>query len=248
MISAIILAGGLGTRLRTVVSEVPKPLAPISSRPFLEYLMDYWIDQGVGHIILAVGYRADQIIRHFGYTYRSIPIEYSVEIEPLGTGGGLLLAANKLPHGQSHFLLLNGDTYFEVNLSDLIQTSASSKADWVFSLLESDDKERYTSIKLGEANRIISLENRSKDFQFSGYVNGGVYWVSRTALDPFMIEVNKYASLENEIFPMALKSKQKMIGLVVQGRFIDIGVPEDYKRANDNFFKNANSNTTRELN
>jgi len=233
MRSAIILAGGLGIRLQDVVREVPKPLAPIGSKPFLEYLMDYWIDQGVNHMILSVGYRADQIISHFGNSYRNISIEYSVESDPLGTGGGLLLATEKLPPGQSHFLLLNGDTYFEVNLGALIQLSESNLADWSFSLFENDDEQRYTSIELDSANHIISFVRNNKDVQSSGYVNGGVYWVSKAALNSFEKGSNKFISLEKEIFPWALKNNQTMIGLVATGRFIDIGIPEDYFRAQD---------------
>lgn len=239
MISAIILAGGLGTRLQAVVSEVPKPLAPIGSKPFLEYLMDYWIKQGVNHIILSVGYRADQIISHFGNSYRNIPVEYSVESEPLGTGGGLLLATEKLPPGQSHFLLLNGDTYFEVRLKDLIQISELNLADWTFSLFKNDDEQRYTSIEMDSANHIISFDRNNKDVQASGYVNGGVYWVSKTALNSFKRHSEKFISLEKEIFPWALKNNQTLIGSVGMGRFIDIGVPEDYERANNNFFRNV---------
>mgnify|MGYP006438891509 FL=1 len=96
MITAIILAGGLGTRLKDTVPMVPKPMAPINHRPFLEYLMDYWILQGVTKFILSVGYLKDLIINHFGNKYKGISIEYVVESEQLGTGGGLLLASKNL--------------------------------------------------------------------------------------------------------------------------------------------------------
>ena len=113
--SAIILAGGLGTRLRGVVQDLPKAMAPIKDRPFLEYQLDYWIGQGIRHFILSVGYRREVIMKHFGDKYRDVSIEYAVEETPMGTGGGLLLAVEKMKK-RAPFLLLNGDTFFEVSL------------------------------------------------------------------------------------------------------------------------------------
>jgi D-glycero-alpha-D-manno-heptose 1-phosphate guanylyltransferase len=117
--SAIILAGGLGTRLRSAVPDLPKPMAPIAGRPFLAYQLDYWIRQGVDRFVLSVGYRHESIMAYFGAAYRGIAVDYSVEQTPLGTGGGLLLALERLDGGQRPFLLLNGDTYFEVDLATL---------------------------------------------------------------------------------------------------------------------------------
>ena len=114
--TAIILAGGLGTRLRKVAPKVPKPMAPINNRPFVEYQMDYWINQGITQFILSVGYLKDVIINHFGNSYKGISIEYVEESSPLGTGGGLLFAAKNL---HETFVVLNGDTFFEVNINSL---------------------------------------------------------------------------------------------------------------------------------
>ena len=114
---AVVLAGGLGTRLRAAVSDVPKPMAPVGGRPFLERLLDYWIGQGVRRAVLAVGYMYDTIRRHFGDEYRGCAIAYSIENHPLGTGGALIQA---LPLVQDPtFLVLNGDTYFAVPLDAL---------------------------------------------------------------------------------------------------------------------------------
>ena len=96
MTTAIILAGGLGTRLRSEVPNLPKPMAIVKNRPFLEYLMDYWIEQGVCKFILSIGYLSEKIVSHFGGTYKNIPISYSIEKSPLGTGGGLLLSLKKI--------------------------------------------------------------------------------------------------------------------------------------------------------
>ena len=107
MTTAIILAGGLGTRLREAVPDLPKPMAPVNGRPFLEYLIDYWIEQGVKRFVMSVGYLHQDIVRHFGYRYRGVEIDYSVEESPLGTGGALLLASSKLKSNIFIKLLIN---------------------------------------------------------------------------------------------------------------------------------------------
>ena len=135
--SAIILAGGLGTRLRGVVPDLPKPMAPISGRPFLEHQIDYWIKQGVSHFVLSVGYRHEVIVDHFGNRYKDAELDYVIEKTPLGTGGGLLLAVEKVGKDEP-FLLLNGDTYFAVNLKTLVGFSMTHDADWCFSLFRTN--------------------------------------------------------------------------------------------------------------
>src|SRR2546425_12065025 len=115
---AIVLAGGLGTRLRSVVADVPKPMAPIGGRPFLEYLFDHWIGQGIRRFTLSVGYRHETITGHFGNAYRGVALRYVVEEAPLGTGGALLRTLGAFP-GEAPVLLLNGDTYFPVDVERL---------------------------------------------------------------------------------------------------------------------------------
>ena len=115
MTIAYILAGGYGKRLKKVVPNLPKPMALIEKKPFLEYLLDYWIDEGVTKFIISVGYLKDIIIKHFGNKYKNIPIEYFVEKSPLGTGGGLIFISNQL---SDPFIVLNGDTFFEVSLKE----------------------------------------------------------------------------------------------------------------------------------
>ena len=171
MITAIILAGGRGTRLQSVISEVPKPMAPIHGRPFLEYQLDYWIKQGVSKIILAIGYKANIIQNHFGESYRGIPIQYSVEQEPLGTGGGLRLAVENLD--AEYCLLLNGDTFFDVNLDDLLSFHINNNADWTFSLFKTEDTKRYMGMEICEDGRVQELQVESKEN--ACLANGGVY-------------------------------------------------------------------------
>lgn len=228
MTSALVLAGGLGTRLRSVVPDLPKPMAPIGGRPFLEHLLDYWIKQGVSHFVLSVCYRHEVIVDHFGDSYKDARIEYVIEKTPLGTGGGLLLAADKLAKTES-FLLLNGDTYFAVDLKTLIDFSLASDADWSFSLFRTHEVGRYMGLDISPQGQITSL--KSGTGQPGRLANGGVYWVNPRALINQTYSPGDKVSLEDDIFPAAMALGQRLMGLEFSGTFIDIGVPDDYHRA-----------------
>ncbi len=228
-LTAVILAGGLGTRLRAVLPDVPKPMAPIRGRPFLEYLLDYWISQGIERFVLSVGYKHEMIMSYFGDYYRGVQIEYVIETKPMGTGGGLLLAAEKI-ESDSFFLVLNGDTYFTVDLQKLVQFAEKNDADWCFSLFLSPDVERYMGMNVSPKGKINEL--KSKQDQAFCHVNGGAYWVRHSTLMQMNLPQTEMISLENDIFPTALTNKQRLFGLVFDETFIDIGVPEDYCRSN----------------
>lgn len=228
MITAIVLAGGLGTRLRSVVPDLPKPMAPIKGRPFLEYQLDYWIAQGVDRFVLSVGYRHEVIVEHFGNSYQGVKLDYSIEQTPLGTGGGLLLAAEKVAD-DIPFLLLNGDTYFAVNLKILDKYSRASGADWCFSLFRTDEEGRYMGMNVSPRGQINSLNTGTG--QPGRLANGGVYWVRSRALLDRRFASDQRISLEDDIFPAVMASGQKMFGIEFSGTFIDIGVPDDYRRA-----------------
>lgn len=225
MTTAVILVGGLGTRLRSVVPNLPKPMAPINGRPFLEYQLDYWIAQGVSRFVLSAAYRNEIITNHFGGNYKGVEIDYVIEKEPLGTGGALLLATEKVNNDES-FLLLNGDTYFAADLKALVSFSLENDTDWCFSLFQSNERERYMGMDVSPQGRITSLNSGT------GYlVNGGVYWVSPRALHNDSFVVGDKISLEDEIFPTALASRQRLFGVEFAATFIDIGIPDDYYHA-----------------
>jgi len=214
-VEAVILAGGLGTRLRPAVSDVPKPMAPVQGRPFLERLLDYWIGQGVRRAVLAVGYMHEKIERHFGAAYGGCEIAYSVEREPLGTGGALLAARDAV--SSSPFLVLNGDTYFAVPLEALEEFHRAKQADVTMSLFRSEDP-RYTGVS-------ISPDGRIADFAGQGLVNGGVFLFERAALAGMpagkcALEKDLLARLGGRIF-----------GRVFDAPFIDIGLPADWRAA-----------------
>ncbi|MBX3328785.1 MAG: nucleotidyltransferase family protein [Nitrospira sp.] len=227
MPSAVILAGGLGSRLRSAVPDLPKPMAPISGRPFLEYQLDYWINQGVSRFVLSVGYRHEAIVQHFGLRYKGVEIEYAVEERPLGTGGGFLAAAEKVGRREP-FLLLNGDTYFGVDWNVLDAFALEHDADWCFSLFRTSEKGRYMGIEVSPQGRITSV--KSGVDQGSRLANGGVYWVHPRVLSKAP-SLSERMSLEDDLFPNAFAAGRRLYGIEFTGMFIDIGVPEDYHRA-----------------
>ena len=226
--TAIILAGGLGTRLREAVPNLPKPMVPIHNRPFLEYQMDFWISQGVTKFILSVGYLNHMIIDHFGDSYHTASIDYFVEDEPLGTGGALLIAAQGL---KETFLVLNGDTFFEVDLNDLCLFHNKHNAEWTMSLFRSKDLDRYMGVDLEYNGEILSLQPGGNELTL--LANGGVYLVNPSALKRLNYKPYTKSSLENDLLPKFISLGVGLYGFESSGKFIDIGVPEDYYRAQE---------------
>ena len=226
--TAIILAGGLGTRLKKVNPKLPKPMAPINGRPFLEYLMDYWIEQGISRFVLSIGYLRQSIIDHFGKKYRETTINYIIEESPLGTGGGLLMSAKGL---FEPFLVLNGDTFFEVDLKDLTAFHEKNKSEWTISLFRTTNPERYMSVEITTSGKILKMKVNNN--QSSYVVNGGVYLINPLALINMDKPQNKIISLEDELLPDFISSTRAIYGLECFGTFIDIGIPEDYYRATE---------------
>ncbi|GAH63146.1 unnamed protein product, partial [marine sediment metagenome] len=138
---AIILAGGLGTRLKSVISDIPKPMAPIHGKPFLEYLLSYLVKFKIKKVILSVGYKYQYIFDHFGDNYKGLKLLYAIEDKPLGTGGGIRNAVDHI--NNDHFFLLNGDTYYEVDLDKLYHLHIKEKANISLSLLPMEKFSRY---------------------------------------------------------------------------------------------------------
>lgn len=226
-IEAIVLAGGLGTRLRAAVADVPKPMAPVGGRPFLEWLLDYWIAQGIERFVLSVGYRAQRIADHFGSVWHGARVACAVETEPLGTGGGLLHALENV-HGED-LLVLNGDTFFAVGLQAFLSTHRDAAADCSLSLFRSTNTSRYLGVRLGEGCEVLSLDATPSGE--TALVNGGVYLFRRAALNDVPWPRGRRMSLETELLPGALRDGWRMIGRESEGPFVDIGLPEDYARA-----------------
>jgi D-glycero-alpha-D-manno-heptose 1-phosphate guanylyltransferase len=226
---ALILAGGLGTRLREAVPDVPKPMAPVRNRPFLEHQMDYWIGQGVTRFILSVGYRHELIEAHFGGAYRQCPVVYAREATPLGTGGGLLLGLGQAQ--DESVLVLNGDTFFEVNLADMRARHATTHADVTVALRQIAHNDRYGEVALDAQGDVVSFNSAATGGE--GIINGGVYLMRPAVLLGLGYAPGDTAALEQDLFPRLLKTGKRVTGFVTNSNFIDIGIPDDYYRAAD---------------
>lgn len=224
---AIILAGGFGTRLSGVAGDIPKPMAPVKGRPFLEFLLDYLSDQGIRKVILSTGYRSEIIEAHFGRLYNNIAISYSIEEKPLGTGGAIM-AALRLASTKD-CLVLNGDTLFRVPLNDLEKIHSEKSADISIALRSVSDAGRYGAVILDNNSRILSFAEKEAGGN-EGLVNGGIYMLGRDLLES--LGMPPVFSIEKELFA-ALTGNLNLFGMVCSSYFIDIGTPEDYLRAND---------------
>jgi D-glycero-alpha-D-manno-heptose 1-phosphate guanylyltransferase len=226
---AIILAGGLGTRLKEVVHDVPKVMAPVNGRPFLEYILDYLNHEVFTHVVLSVGYKHDIIINHFGNQYKSISIDYAIEEQPLGTGGGIKKAFEKVKGRKA--LVLNGDTMFAVNLDKLVSFHFAHQSNFTMALRQLDNVERYGSVSIDLNQRIYKFEEKG-EYAGEGLINGGVYIINKK-----FFEENEFPdkfSIEKDAFEK-MYLDYPFYGVICHRKFIDIGIPEDYKRAQDEF-------------
>lgn len=226
---AIILAGGLGSRLRAAVPDLPKPMAPINGRPFLEYLLDYWAGQGVSRFVLSVGYKRDIIEEHFATRYKGTEVDYAAEDQPLGTGGGLLLALKHLRR-TGPFLIMNGDTFFEVDLAPMRRYHRERRAELTIALREVEANSRYGGVGIDKEGKITSFDNRARTAD-RALINGGVYLAEKSAFAGMAPESDVPVSIEDQLYPRMLAEGRRMYGFPSSGRFIDIGIPEDYRRA-----------------
>ena len=226
---AIILAGGLGTRLQEVIHDMPKSMAPINGRPFLQYQLDYLERWSMQKVILSVGYKHEIIQEHFGNQYRSMNLEYAVEKEPLGTGGAII---NALTHVEGYYgFVFNGDTYFEVNLQRFDDFRRIKEADTCIVLRFENDTSRYGGVEFDKTNRIIRFIEKDESFG-EGYINGGVYLLRKDYYLNYGFP-EKF-SIERDFFQKNYKIEE-FYGLRCFSYFRDIGIPEDYKKAQDEF-------------
>ncbi len=221
---ALILAGGLGTRLSTILKDQPKPMAPIGKRPFLEFIIAMLEKQGIRDIVLLTGHKSGTVEKHFGDGRNfGVSIIYSIEREPLGTGGAVKLASGLLS-GDEDFLVLNGDTYFNIDYMNLIDFHKKKKALMTVSLKYVDDPGRYGSITIQDYRVSGFIEKGS--ISGGGYINGGVMVLSPGALSYFRRD--GFLSLEREVMPSLLETG-RVFGIPFGGKFIDIGIPDDYR-------------------
>lgn len=227
MKQAVILAGGFGTRLAHVVSDVPKPLAPIGDKTMLDYIVITLEKQGFDSFVFLTGYKSECIEKHFKDLNNAIFIK---EETALGTGGAILNAFDKLAE---EFYVINGDTFFDIDYS-LLEEFGKDKP-ITLALRYTDNIERYGFVDIDDDFVIKSFVEKSKlpADKIDGYINGGIYYVHKSVLKPYAQKFNnEFISLETEIFPKLLENNN-LYGLPLGGCFIDIGIPEDYYRAQD---------------
>lgn len=221
---ALIFAGGLGTRLRSVVSDVPKPMAPVGNRPFLDYLISYWATQGIQEFTLSIGYKGECIKQYFGGNFAGAHIRYVEEDTPLGTGGALALALRGGEFGTAPVLLLNGDTWFEASLQKLEEAHESNGCMVTVALRTVPENTRYGGVVLDKSGHIAAFGQPG-----SPLINAGSYLFSPSALMSELAKHPEKFSLEQDVLPELATNGH--IGACIQDvNFIDIGIPEDYER------------------
>ena len=227
---AVILAGGLGTRLRDVIADLPKSLAPVSGLPFLTYILEQLSKVSFSKAVLAVGYKHEAIISYYGKSYKNISLEYSIEDEPLGTGGALLKASSLI--SSEYLFVFNGDTIFYIDIDDFEKIFRRVKCDMAVALKPMKDFDRYGSVTLA-GERIISFNE--KRYCSEGLINGGIYivnsgWLRKNSPGPRF-------SFEKDIMEKRV-GNDIVNSYISDSYFIDIGVPEDYEKAGKELFLN----------
>jgi D-glycero-alpha-D-manno-heptose 1-phosphate guanylyltransferase len=222
-ITALVLAGGMGTRLRSVVSDRPKPMALVNDAPFIEILIDSLAAKGVREFVLLVGYMADIIEKHFAARNdRDLKIKFSYEQTPLGTGGAV---KNAEDFASDPSLLINGDTFFDGDIHQLLQFHREKAADVTLSLFPVRDVSRYGSVTVNKTGLVTGFHEKHEGAAELGLINAGFSLISRDFIRSLPADLA--FSMEREIFPKLADSGQ-MFGLISKRSFFDIGTPESY--------------------
>lgn len=224
---AIILAGGFGTRLKHIVSDVPKPMAPIDDKgtPFLGRLLDMIKAEGITRVILSTGYKSECIEKYFGSYYNGMEIVYSVEDTPLFTGGAVKKALELCKYVD--VFVLNGDTFFAVDLPGMLAAHHAKEATFTVAVKEMFNFNRYGTVDIAADERILAF--KEKEPTKKGFINGGIYCIKKNLLQ--QLPMTKF-SLEKD-FLEKKTSELKLYAYKSDGYFIDIGIPEDYYRARE---------------
>jgi D-glycero-alpha-D-manno-heptose 1-phosphate guanylyltransferase len=220
---AIILAGGLGTRLRSAVPDLPKCLAPVGGRPFIAYVTDYFRREGISKFIFALGYKSADFDAFFQTEFPHGDYDISLEDEPLGTGGAIRQACERV-EGRTA-LILNGDTFFRIGLEALAEFHSDRQADCSLCLKPMRDFNRFGVVELAADGRVSRF--REKQYYSAGLINGGVYALEKASL--LQGEWPKVFSFEKDYLEAG--REERLYGQVQDRYFIDIGIPEDYRRA-----------------
>jgi D-glycero-alpha-D-manno-heptose 1-phosphate guanylyltransferase len=224
----VVLAGGLGTRLQGVIGQYPKCMAPVNGKPFLHYIFQYLEEQNCSRVILSLGFKHEVITEWLQTQNWPFVIDYVIEHEPLGTGGGISLALSKAT--EENVVVLNGDTMFRADLQKQLALHVASNAYATLALKKMYEFERYGVVVSNNDNVITSFEE--KKYMAEGNINGGVYIINKPALEAKNLHA-KY-SFEKDYLE-AFVHEHKFMAWKSDEYFIDIGIPEDYKKAGEDF-------------
>jgi len=222
--TAIVLAGGLGTRLRGVLPDLPKPLAPVNGRPFLAYVLDWLRAQGECSAVLAVSYLHERIEAFAGTDWQGMAVRYSVETEPLGTGGGLAQAFEQVEGDCA--VVVNADTWFPIDIPALLGFHRKCRAQATLALAAVGNVQRYGAVDIHPGGRIAAFLEKGEDG--AGLINGGVYVLQRALLTGH----TGVFSLERDVLQPGVDDL-RLYGMPCAAPFLDIGIPEDLARANN---------------
>jgi len=223
---AVILAGGLGTRLRGIIKDIPKPMAEISGKPFLAYLIDFLSKQKIKRVVLSVGYKFEVIKDFFGNRYKGINISYAIEEKPLGTGGAIKNALLSI-YGNEAFII-NGDTFFDIDLNDFYDFHKSRNSKLSIALKKMDFTERYGTVEIDKNNKIMAFHEKAQKYDV--LINGGVYLLNKNFFNSLATQ-DKF-SFEKDFLEKHYKNYE-FYGFPFDEYFIDIGIPEDYEKAKE---------------
>ena len=222
LMEAIVLAGGFGTRLRQAVPDLPKPMAPVAGRPFLEILLTSLARKGFGRVVLSLGFMSEKIVEYFGDRFAGMELVYEIEDTPLGTGGAIRAALERCT--ADHVFVFNGDTYLDVETSE-VEAQWQARRVPIIVAREVPDTARYGRLATAQ-DRLLGFNE--KGLAGPGLINAGCYVLPKEILDGY--PRGKAFSLETDFLAREV-SRQRFDVFVTKGQFIDIGIPEDYQRA-----------------
>ena len=232
-VTAAILAGGMGTRLRSAVADRPKVLAPVLGKPFLAYLLDSLADAGLRDVVLCTGYRAEMVQTQFGSQYRNLSLRYSPESSPLGTAGALRQALAQFT--TPNILVLNGDSYCSADLRALLAAHRNRNARATLTLVEVPDVSRFGRVETDAQGQVVRFDEKGSHTG-RGWINAGIYLLQRNGIES--IPAQREVSLEREVFPAWIG--RGLWGYAsTDSRFLDIGTPESYALATEFFGRKA---------
>ena len=228
-IDIIILAGGLGTRLRSIIGNNPKCLSPVNGQPFIHFLMDQYVAQGFKRFIVSVGYQKEKVIKSLKFR-KDCKIIFCEEYEPLGTGGAIKKSEQYIT--SNNVIIINGDSFINLNTDHLVNWHYKMESDCTIVATEIENSNRYGTIEIGKKSRLVGFKEKN-DTSSQGLVNAGIYVMNKSIFN--LMPDEKPFSVELEFFPKILN--ESTYAYICNKELIDIGTPDSYKKFMENYQK-----------